>query len=206
MGWNPSPVPSGQTGWSAPTNILVWQDTHKAVVTGAPKVTNTYEDGSLRSLVTEGTHSLKVSGYLDTSHGRVTTTVDRSLTTAITHHWTPDETTDNQTGRWTDAQKVTVNGHTSRTDRTYTLDGRSTIDTDNGLRVIMSIDDHARTDGILSDDKYAGDATFTLGVAREDRHAVATTSERYRLSGAGVCYDHTLATEQGVLTRDVRRC
>ncbi|MGW7209967.1 peptide-N4-asparagine amidase [Streptomyces sp. NPDC054837] len=208
-------VPSGQTGWSAPTNILVWQDTHKSVVTGAltsykassaPKVTNTYEDGSLRSLVTEGAHSLKVSGYLDTSHGRVTTTVDRSLTTAITHHWTPDENTDNQTGRWTDAQKVTVNGHTSRTDRTYTLDGRSTIDTDNRLRVIMSIDDHARTDGILSDDKYAGDATFTLGVAREDRHAVATTSERYRLSGAGVCYDHTLATEQGVLTKDVRRC
>lgn len=208
-------VPSGQTGWSAPTNILVWQDTHKSVVTGAltsyrtssaPKVTNTYQDGSLRSLVTEGAHSLKVSGYLDTSHGRVTTTVDRSLTTAITHHWTPDENTDNQTGRWTDAQKVTVNGRTSRTDRTYTLDGRSTIDTDNRLRVIMSIDDHARTDGILSDDKYAGDATFTLGVARADRHAVATTSERYRLRGAGVCYDHTLATEQGVLTKDVRRC
>jgi len=208
-------VPAGQTGWSAPTNILVWQDAHRAVVTGAvtsyesgdPVIGNTWQDGASRSLVTEGSHRLRVSGYVDTSHGRVTTTVDRRLGTAIDHTWTPDENTDDLEGRWTDDQKVTVNGLPARTDRTYTLDGRATVDADNRLRVVMSLGDHARDGrGVRLDDTYGGDATFTLGVAREDRHAVATTSERYRLRGPGTCYDHTLTTEQGTLTKDVRHC
>ncbi|MCI3278846.1 peptide-N4-asparagine amidase [Streptomyces cylindrosporus] len=207
-------VPAGQTGWSAPTNILVWQDAHRAVVTGAvtsyesaePAVSNSYQDGDLRTLTTTGSDRLSVSGYVNTSHGRVTTTVERALTTSIGHQWTPDENTDDLKGSWTDDQKVTVNGRATRTDRTYTLDGRATIDAANRLRVVMAIGDHARLDGVRMDDTYNGDATFTLGVAREDRQAVATTGERYRLRGDGVCYDHSLATEQGVLTLDVRRC
>jgi hypothetical protein len=207
-------VPAGQTGWSAPTNILVWQDAHKSVVTGAltsykataPAVANTYTDGTTRTLDTSGKRRLTVSGYLNTSHGRVTTTVDRRLSTAITHTWTPDETTDNQQGKWTDDQTVRRGGATSRTDRTYTMDGRSTIDADNRLRVIMSFGDHARIDGVRLDDTYNGDATFTLGVPRDQRHAVATTTEHYRLRGPGLCYDHTLGTQQGVLTKDRRGC
>jgi hypothetical protein len=70
----------------------------------------------------------------------------------------------------------------------------------------MSVGDRALLDATRIDDLYQGDATFTLGVPREDRHAVATTSERYRLRAPGVCYDHTLATEQGVLTKDVSGC
>ncbi|MET8980678.1 peptide-N4-asparagine amidase [Streptomyces sp. NPDC004539] len=207
-------VPAGQTGWSAPTNVLVWQDAHRQVVTGAvtsyrqpaPVVGNRYTDGSLRRLVTDGTDRLKVTGYVDTSHGRVTTTVERTLTTAIDHRWTPDENTDDQTGKWTDHQAVTTDGRVSRTDRVYTLDGRATIDSANRLRVIMSVGDRSAVGAVRVDDEYRGDATFTLGVAREQRHAVATTSERYRLRAPGVCYDHSLATEQGVLTRDVRGC
>ncbi|WP_416971440.1 peptide-N4-asparagine amidase [Streptomyces sp. 4F14] len=204
-------VPAGQTGWSAPTNVLVWQDAHKAVVTGAvtsyrqsgPQVVDDYTDGSLRHLATDGTDRLKVTGYVDTSHGRVTTTVERTLTTAIDHRWTPDENTDDQTGKWTDHQAVTTDGRVARTDRAYTLDGRATIDSANRLRVIMSVGDRSAVGATRVDDQYRGDATFTLGVAREQRHAVAATSERYRLRGPGVHYDHTLATEQGVLTKDV---
>ena len=214
-------VPAGQSGWSAPTNILVWQDAHKSVVTGAltsykapnTAVTNTYTDGSTRTLDTTGSRHFQAAGYLNTSHGRVTTTVDRRLTTAITHTWTPDETTDNQQGTWTDDQTVRTTGPgvgrhpvTSRTDRTYTLDGRSTIDAANRLRVIMSFGDHAHINGVRLDDTYDGDATFTLGVPRDQRHAVATTTEHYRLRGPGLCYDHTLGTEQGVLTKDARGC
>lgn len=207
-------VPAGQTGWSAPTNVLVWQDAHRSVVKGAvtsyeksdPAVSNGFTDGSLRHLVTDGKDRLKVSGWLDTSHGRVTTTVERTVTTAIDHQWTPDENTDDQTGAWTDHQVVVRNGHLSRTDRDYALDGRATIDSANRLRVVMSVSDRARLGATRIDDTYHGDATFTLGVAREERHAVATTSERYRLSGpGGTHYDHTLATEQGVLTKDVLR-
>ncbi|KUM77258.1 peptide-N4-asparagine amidase [Streptomyces griseorubiginosus] len=207
-------VPAGQTGWSAPTNVLVWQDAHRSVLTGgvtsyrktAPALSNDFTDGSLRHLATSGGDHLKVSGYLNTSHGRVTTTVDRTLSTAVDHRWTPDENTDDVTGTWTDRQVVATNGRTARTDREYTLDGQSTIDSANRLRVVMSVGDHARSGATRTDDTYRGDATFTLGVAREDRHAVATTSERYRLRAPGTCYDHTLATEQGVLTKDVHGC
>ncbi|MEU1477906.1 peptide-N4-asparagine amidase [Streptomyces sp. NPDC005760] len=206
-------VPAGQTGWSAPTNVLVWQDAHRSVVKGAvtsyertdPAVSNDFTDGSLRHLVTAGKDRLKVTGYLDTSHGRVTTTVERTLTTAVDHQWTPDENTDDLGGTWSDHQVVTRDGHLSRTDRDYALDGRATIDAANRLRVVMSVADRARLGATRVDDSYHGDAAFTLGVAREDRHAVATTSERYRLSGPGLHYDHTLATEQGVLTKDVLR-
>ncbi|MFF7283621.1 peptide-N4-asparagine amidase [Streptomyces griseorubiginosus] len=207
-------VPAGQTGWSAPTNVLVWQDAHRSVLTGAvtsyrktaPTLSNDFTDGSLRHLATSGGDHLKVSGYLNTSHGRVTTTVDRTLSTAVDHRWTPDENTDDVTGTWTDRQVVATNGRTARTDREYTLDGQSTIDSANRLRVVMSVGDHARSGATRTDDTYRGDATFTLGVAREERHAVATTSERYRLRAPGTCYDHTLATEQGVLTKDVHGC
>ncbi|KPI01182.1 Peptide-N(4)-(N-acetyl-beta-glucosaminyl)asparagine amidase [Actinobacteria bacterium OK074] len=210
-------VPAGQTGWSAPTNILVWQDAHRKVVTGGltsykatdPAIDNAFTDGTTRTLTTSGTHRLTATGYLNTSHGRVVTKVDRTLTTAIDHVWTPDETTDNLTGTWTDRQAVTTNGAKVRTDRTYSLDGKSTIDTANRLRVVMSLRDRADLPGgVRLDDAYDGDAAFTLGVAREDRHAVATTGERYRLRApGGLCYDHRLATEQGVLTGDdVRGC
>ncbi len=46
------------------------------------------------------------------------------------------------------------------------------------------------------DDTYAGDATYTANVPRDQRHAVGTTSERYRLYGSGGCYDRVLGTAQ----------
>ncbi|MFJ9148384.1 hypothetical protein ACIRP7_09960 [Streptomyces sp. NPDC102270] len=141
-----------------PTNVLVWQDAHKSVVTGS--VTSYKKDAPA----------------VGNSHGRGTTTVERTLTTAIDHQWTPDENTDNQAGTWADRQLVTSKSELTRA----TAPTASTA---------------------------APPATArTASGAREDRHAVATTSERYRLSGPGTCYDHTLATEQGVLTKDVHRC
>jgi hypothetical protein len=215
-------VPEGQSGWSAPTNILIWQDAHRTHVTGAltvhresdPVATTSYDpDGSdtaLRTLDADGSHSLTLSGYVDTSHGRVTTTVRRTLTAASTHTWNADETTDALTGRWTDDETRTVDGATTRTRRAYTMDGEITIGSDNRLRTVISLGDHTRTDaGALRtrlDDTYTGDATWTLGVPRDQRHAVGTSTERYRLTGGGSCYDRTLATEQGTLTQDRQRC
>ena len=260
-------VPEGQSGWSAPTNILIWQDAHRTHVTGAltvhresdPVATTSYDpDGSdtaLRTLDADGSHSLTLSGYVDTSHGRVTTTVRRTLTAASTsydpgtdlrtldakgshqltvsgyvntshgrvtttvhravsaastHTWNADETTDALTGRWTDDETRTVDGATTRTRRAYTMDGEITIGSDNRLRTVISLGDHTRTDaGALRtrlDDTYTGDATWTLGVPRDQRHAVGTSVERYRRTGDSGCYDRTLATAQGALTQDQQRC
>ncbi|MFD7707179.1 peptide-N4-asparagine amidase [Streptomyces sp. NPDC059786] len=220
-------VPQGQTGWSTPVNVLVWQDAGRAHVTGAltraeaGDLTNsvTYMPGAEYVLETEGGHRLAVSGYVDTSHGRVATTVDRTLANTSEHRWTDGETSDGLRARWTDDENVTVDGRgaprTARTHRTYTMDGTTTLGDGDRLRTVLTLGDRAsveearggrRTAWSRLDDTYTGDATYTANVPREERHAVATTSERYRLYGSAGCYHRSLVTVQGVLTEDRARC
>ncbi|MEV0242659.1 peptide-N4-asparagine amidase [Streptomyces sp. NPDC050674] len=216
-------VPEGQSGWSAPVNVLVWQDERSERVTGkltehrADGLTNSsaYTPGSEHSVATEGAHRLTVGGYVDTSHGRVRTTVSRSLAHASTHRWTDGETTDALDATWTDAESVTVDGRATRTHRTYTMDGTTTLGAGDRLRTVLTLGDRAtvvRTHGgrrvawSTLDDTVTGDATYTANVPRDQRHAVGTTSERYRLYGSHGCHDRTLTTVQGVLTGDRRRC
>ncbi|MFC8347132.1 peptide-N4-asparagine amidase [Streptomyces sp. NPDC057280] len=216
-------VPEGQSGWSAPVNVAVWQDAKRAHVTGkliahtVGDLTNSsvYTPGSEHRLDTEGAHRLTVAGYVDTSHGRVTTTVRRSLTNTSAHRWTEGENLDGLDATWTDTESVTVDGrgpaHTTRTQRTYTMNGTTTIGTDDRLRTVLTLGDRASVvaDGRLRQrlhDTYTGDATWTLNVPRDQRHAVGTTSEHYRLEGPGRCYDRSLTTVQGVLTEDRAGC
>ncbi|MGW1893721.1 peptide-N4-asparagine amidase [Streptomyces sp. NPDC002004] len=220
-------VPQGQAGWSTPVNVLVWQDAHRAHVTGALTRhhlgelanTATYTPGSEPRVDTRGAHEFTVAGYVDTSHGRVTTTVTRALANTSAHRWTDGETTDALTAAWTDDETVTTDGRgpqrVTSTSRTYTMDGSTTLGAGDRLRTVLALGDRAtlqetrggrRTDWSTSDDSYSGDAAYTANVPREQRHAIATTSERYRLYGADGCYDRSLVTVQGTLTEDRRRC
>ncbi|MFI5688775.1 peptide-N4-asparagine amidase [Streptomyces sp. NPDC051636] len=219
-------VPEGQTGWSTRVNVLVWQDAGRAHVTGgltvhkASGLTNSsvYTPGSEHRVDTRAGRRLTVAGYVDTSHGRVTTTVRRTLATTSVHRWTDGETTDGLDATWTDDVSVTVDGRgparTTHTHRTYTMDGTTTIGTDDRLRTVLTLGDRAaavgtrdgrRTAWSRLDDTYTGDATYTLNVPRDQRHAVGTTRERYRLYGSDGCYDRSLTTVQGVLTGDDSR-
>ncbi len=83
---------------------------------------------------------------------------------------------------------------TTRADRTYTMDGETTIGAGDRLRTVLALGDRADTTVLRDgrrpsrthlDDTYTGDATYTTGVPREERHAVGTTTERYRLYGSG---------------------
>ncbi|MGC0405400.1 hypothetical protein RKD27_008044 [Streptomyces sp. SAI-126] len=220
-------VPEGQSGWSTPVNVLVWQDAERAHVTGKLLSSaggdlansSTYTPGSEHRVNTEGAHRLTVAGYVDTSHGRVTTTVRRSLVNTSTHRWADGENPDALTATWTDGESVTVDGRgparTTRTHRTYTMDGTTTVGAGDRLRTVLTLGDRAevtqaraghRTAWYRLDDTYAGDATYTINVPRDQRHAVGTTSERYRIRGSGGCYDRTLTTVQGVLTEERRGC
>ncbi|WP_314247669.1 peptide-N4-asparagine amidase [Streptomyces kutzneri] len=222
-------VPAGQTGWSTPTNLLLWQDEAREVVTGA---LTRYErsdpsghsrwtpaaPGGQHRLDTEDGHRLTVAGHLNTSHGRVATTVTRAVRGTSVHRWTDGENQDALTATWTDEESVTRGPTTTRTDRTYTMDGETTLGAGDRLRTVLSLGDRADTvtlrggkavDSSRLDDRYTGDATYTANVPRDQRHAVATTSARYRLYGStapGGCYDRTLATAQGTLTVDRRHC
>ncbi|MER5378862.1 peptide-N4-asparagine amidase [Streptomyces sp. NPDC002688] len=220
-------VPEGQSGWSVPVNVLVWQDARRAHVGGAltradaGDLTNssTYKPGSESRLDTEGGHRLTVAGYLDTSHGRVRTTVSRTLGNTSAHRWTDGETTDGLEAKWTDDETVTVDGRgpaaTTYTRRTYTMDGTTILGADDRLRTVLTLGDRTavtetsagrRTAWSRLEDTYTGDATYTANVPRDQRHAVATTSERYRRYGSPGCYDRSLTTVQGVLTEDRTGC
>ncbi|MFI6644057.1 peptide-N4-asparagine amidase [Streptomyces sp. NPDC050504] len=216
-------LPAGQSGWSTPTNILLWQDAKREVVTGAltrhenaaPTGSVKHTPGAEHRLDTEGGHRLTVAGYVDTSHGRVATTVSRSLANTSVHRWTEGESLDALKSTWRDDETVTTGGRTTRTHRTYTMDGRTTLGDGDRLRTVLTLGDTAE---VLSfgggarpaytrfDDTYTGDAAYTANVPREQRHAVATTSERYRLYGTSGCYDRSLRTVQGTLTVDRRAC
>ncbi|MER6012112.1 peptide-N4-asparagine amidase [Streptomyces bluensis] len=220
-------VPEGQTGWSTPVNVLVWQDAKSTYVSGAlTKVragdlanSSTYTPGSEHRLDTEGGHRLEVAGYVNTSHGRVATTVSRELTNTSVHTWEDGENPDALKAIWTDNETVTVEGRgparTARAHRTYTMDGTTTLGAGDRLRTVLTLGDQAamtemrggrRTAWSRLDDTYTGDATYTAHVPRDQRHAVGTTSERYRLFGSGGCYDRSLVTVQGVLTEDSYGC
>ncbi|MET7730235.1 peptide-N4-asparagine amidase [Streptomyces sp. NPDC005402] len=220
-------VPEGQPGWSTPVNVLVWQDAKRAHVTGKLTAhtsgdladTSTYTPGSEHRVDTEGDHRFTVTGYVDTSHGRITTTVRRSLANTSTHRWADGENPDTLKATWTDDESVTVDGRgparTTRTHRTYTMDGTTTIGAGDRLRTVLTLGDRAdvtmtraghRTGWYRLDDTYAGDATYTINVPRDQRHAVGTTSERYRIRGSAGCYDCFLTTVQGVLTEERSGC
>ncbi|WP_328680617.1 peptide-N4-asparagine amidase A [Streptomyces sp. NBC_00322] len=216
-------VPLGQADWSTPTNVLVWQDEGSAVVTGAltrheestPVNSVTYTPGSEHRLDTEGAHRLTVGGHLDTSHGRVATTVSRTLANTSVHRWTEGENLDALKGTWSDDESVTSGGQVTRGHRTYTMDGVTTLGEGDRLRTVLTLGDKADTVVARSgrrlawsrlDDAYTGDATYTANVPRDQRHAVGTTAERYRLYGSGGCYDRGLRTVQGMLTEDRRYC
>ncbi|MDJ0342978.1 peptide-N4-asparagine amidase A [Streptomyces sp. H10-C2] len=220
-------VPAGRSGWSVPTNVLVWQDAHRDNVTGAltahqesaPVTSTAYRPGDERALDATGSHSLTVAGYVDTSHGRVATTVRRALSATSTHRWNADESTDALTARWTDDETVTADGRgpavSTAVHRTYTMDGGTSVGAADRLRTVLAVGDRADTAVVRGgrsvtwsrlDDSYQGDASFTLNVPRDQRHATGTSSERYRLTGSGGCYDHRIATAQGALTEDRLRC
>ncbi|WP_330294405.1 peptide-N4-asparagine amidase [Streptomyces sp. NBC_00503] len=222
-------VPAGQSGWSAPANLLLWQDAAREVVTGAltreeqsdPANSSHWTPaapGSEHRLDTEGGHRLTVAGYLNTSHGRVATTVTRTVHNTSVHRWTEGEDRDGLSATWTDEESVTRGATTTRTNRTYTMEGETTLGAGDRLRTVISLGDRAdavtlrggrETDRSRIDDQYTGDASYTANVPRDQRHAVATTSARYRMYGTGApggCYDRTVNTAQGTLTQDRRLC
>lgn len=220
-------APEAQGGWSTPVNVLVWQDPGKAVVggglvtheAGEPTGSSIHTPGTEHRVDTEGGHRLTVAGYLDTSHGRVRTTVTRALAAVSAHRWTEGETVDGLDAVWRDDESVTVDDRgqvrTTRTHRTYTKNAVTTLGADDRLRTVLTLGDRADAVTIRDgrriawsrlDDTYRGDAAYTTGVPRDQRHAVGTTSERYRLYGSDGCHDRGLTTVQGTLTQDRRRC
>lgn len=229
-------VPAGQSGWEIPTNVLAWRDQAAVRVTGqlltsslsplVNDVTLSNEDGQTRVAV-RGEHKFSALGYVQTSHGRVTYAVNRELANTSTHRWREGEDPDSLTAAWTDTSTVLVAGlrpslthHAAR----YTIDGVISVEEGTSLgdrlnTTITATDaaTHSQvgvggTQRWTLEDTYTGEATWTLGVPRPDRHAVGTSSEHYQLRGDhldlnhGRCYDRTIATVNGFITGNSNTC
>jgi hypothetical protein len=171
-------------------------------------------DGS-HVVTTTASHTLRAVGFVRTSHGPVVTVVAQRLGNDSTHRWGPDENPDQLRAAWTDESSTVVAGRSAyagltRTARRYAIDGVITIAADNRLTTTITMTDAATmtTPGRRPrtlDDTYRGEATFTLGVPRDQRHAVGVSRERYQLRGDR-CFDHTIETRNGFVVVDTTGC
>lgn len=231
-------LPEEQVGWwSLAPNLHVWTDP------GTDRVTGTVTDSStpdpvIQADVTgandqagsvglDARRTFSVTGYVDTSAGRIHTTVRRTLHNTSDHTWTDGETHDELHARWQDDASVTTRTDHARpahhnTSLTYTKDGyidfvphQDSDAADITTHLVLGDLAHEQATGPgvpelnrRQRDTYRGTATWTYNVPRDQRHATAETSERYVLHGdpAYRCFDHELATVNGYFTVDRRRC
>ncbi|GAA0963578.1 hypothetical protein GCM10009554_83170 [Kribbella koreensis] len=224
-------VPAGQSGWFTVPNLHVWTDAHSKQTSGKltsyavsplTKTDNvTGSPNAAGSVDTSASRSLKISGYVDTSAGRVRTTVERSLTNDSKHVWEAGETRDTLDASWRDLSTVTTGARVERTDLTYGKNGyisflpNATIP--GGYDVITDLDvaDRSHTTSRVgpvtvadrrTEETYDGRAAWIYNVPRDQRHATGTQTVRYRITGTDGCYDHTLSAVNGIYTKDFYRC
>ena len=224
-------VPAGQSGWFTVPNLHVWTDPilkqtrgkitsySVAPLTKSDEVTGS--SGTAGSVLTKASRSLKLSGYVDTSAGRIRTTVERSLTNSSDHTWEAGETRDTLDASWKDVSTVTTGAKVERAELNYSKNGYISFlpsaTAPGGYDVITDLEladkshSSTRLGGVpladrRTEETYDGRATWIYNVPRDQRHATGTQTVRYRTTGTGSCYDHTLTAVNGTYTKDYYRC
>ncbi|QSQ26674.1 peptide-N(4)-(N-acetyl-beta-glucosaminyl)asparagine amidase [Pyxidicoccus parkwayensis] len=222
-------VPEGRPGWDLPTNVFVWRAASSARVLGGllshevGPVTNDSNyalvDG-WHQVDTQGGHHLRVSGWALTSKGRVVTTVEQTVSNSSMHRWVSDEENpDELTATWTDSSIVVSAGTgfptVSRSEKRFVLDGHIDVTPENRLTTVLTMNDSEDARTIVGpgaqklrtlSDVFTGQAAYTLGVPRAQRNAVAQSTQHYRLTENGACYDRTISQKNGTVTQDVQGC
>ncbi|GAA0589513.1 hypothetical protein GCM10009534_24670 [Kribbella sandramycini] len=215
-------VPAGQSGWFTVPNLHVWTDPQRAQTRGvltaydvAPltktdQVTGTPNQAG--SVHTKARRTAKISGYVDTSAGRVRTTVQRTISNTSEHTWDAGESRDRLDAKWRDTTIVTSNGKTELTDLDYGKTGlltflpHATIPGGYDVVTDLKIHDTIRTTRGISTETYDGRAAWIYGVPRDQRHATGVQTVRFKSLNSSGCYDHTLKAVNGIYTEDRYRC
>lgn len=217
----------------ATANLLVFTDHGAAQVSGGllsntltsaptPVVTeNIQQSGSTftGSITVSAERSFAISGYANTSHGRVDTTVEQSVRFLNTQVFDVSPTVDGQNARQTtsvDALVTTSSGWGTKTSEQHfsyplTIDYRLSFNADGSSTQVTSVDqqDHLRTSG-YGDDSWASavdeevkssDTLFLSPSFSITGNSGAVATHSYRSSdSSGGCYSRTLSAQMQKLT------
>ncbi|MEV6523600.1 peptide-N4-asparagine amidase [Longispora sp. NPDC051575] len=189
-------VPEGQSGWDVPTNVLSWQGS--APVTGSVTSVNDYPVKNVvtaadKKVTVSAGHRFAATGVLNTSRGQVTTSVDQTVTNDSTHTWTDGENHDELVASWSDQSIVTrlgVDPSVVRDSKRFSINGYTDVNEANRLVTKMNLLDAATVmtvgpggvSWLRLDDSFVGEAGYTLGVPRPDRHATCVSQQTYKLN------------------------
>lgn len=221
-------------GWATPTAFRVWQDHESSVVPGGLLSSNTTQlrntwsvtvNGDETQIIAEAGHQHTVTGWLETSDGRILTTVDRVLTYSSTHAFGEAENPDALGSNWRDVETRTVlaasaEAEVRKTDRRYQIDGQISLDDADRLTTSIVLHDNLISEitsasQIVSkvhvNHGYLGKASWTINVPREERDATGTSSVRFQVrwdagSGNDACFDRHIRSRNGYVISDRQRC
>ncbi|MEP9381383.1 peptide-N4-asparagine amidase [Nocardioides cheoyonin] len=216
-------------GWDVPTGFRLWQDAGSDHVAGAlvssqstaPVVDNTVgtaEDGD-HTADLAGRHSLTTEGWVQTSHGRVTTTVTRTVTETVHHQWSDGEYADDEQATFEDAGTVRTQatGRASsaavapvqRWDYSYGLDGALTYTDAGDISTTMTLTDEGTQKAQLPSSwrhVYTGSADWNYLVPRAERKATGWSQQDFTDRSPGACWHRVIRTEAGWITSDRSLC
>ena len=219
--------------WGLTGNLLLWQD-HGSTRTSGALTTDTLTSGPATASVSEqpgsqsdvwhttASRSYTISGWVDTSHGRVTTTVKRTLGFDDTNNLTVQNyrqnTTDDQT-----LHTVTTTTDASGT-KTHTVDETDAVTAQDMFQATPPHSDYwmlpahvTVTKTRTESDGSNGATTFTSNLSNstdgsgvlseynDGSYRLANGSDRQDYSysdSTGVCYDHRISAAQGTVTSD----
>jgi Peptide N-acetyl-beta-D-glucosaminyl asparaginase amidase A len=225
-------VANAQSYWGLTPNLLLWTDPHSAQTTGGTtqntlaanptRYTDKQETGSQSTNYTlDAQRSYTIAGWVDTSTGRVTTAVTRSLDFSNTNDFTLTNFRQ-QTGNDQELKTVTTTTDASGT-HVGTVDEHDPLTavemfqqpssadfftlpahvTQSKLLSVSRIDNGTTTFSSTLSNSTQGAGILSEYNSGEYRLANGTDQQEYVYSDStGVCYDHSIKAAQGYVTNE----
>ena len=226
-------VANAQSYWGLEANLLLWQDAGSTQTSGQ-LTTNTLTAGPAAASVSEqpgsgsdvwkttASRSYTISGWVQTSHGVVTTTVDRSLTFANSNNLTVQNYRQNTTDHQT-IGTVTTTADSSGT-RRHEVDESDDVVAQDMFQATPPHSDYwmlpahvTLTKTLDVNDSLDGAPTFSSSLSNETEGSGVLSeynNGQYRLANGadrqiydyensnGVCYHHRISAAQGWVKSD----
>jgi hypothetical protein len=228
-----SGVPEGGKGWALNPVVHVWRDAGSSSTTGKlleatlePLALANAHNGSggRHYLQTRGRSVFTARGELQTSHGRIETTVERRLDSELDHRWSDDDTHDGLRAQWNDrevvARRIGEGPLLAETqDRQFGIEGAiDTVKVSDKPRLTTTLTLHDDSEVRSSEDervsawsetrdRFDGSASYTGDVPRAERNATGHSRQEYFARDQnGKCERRVLRNRNGRIIEDASGC